>query len=166
MIDLTYRFLREDDFEDLHALASIWPVVRQLGSWPWPPSKAFTQSRCRPYRGEGFIWAMCDTDRLIGTLGVTGGIVGYNLHPDYHGQGIMTGAVADAIEQAFMTTKRDVLTASTWHDNAASAWVLAKQGFVHWQTRYTHARARGVPTLIHDHRLSRNTWQRLRSTDD
>ena len=123
----------------------------------------FTKSRCRPYKGAGFVWAICLHDRLIGTLGVTGGNLGYNLHPDHHGKGIISRATHHAVTQAFETLAHDTLTAGTWHDNAGSARVLRKLGFVHWQTRYTHARARNAPTLLHEHRLTRAAWDGLRT---
>ena len=104
MADLTYRDMRADDFADLHALVSYWSVTRQLGSWPWPAQTDFTKSRCRPCKGAGFVWAICLHDRLIGTLGVTGGNLGY-----------------------------------------------------------THARARNAPTLLYEHRLTRATWDGLRT---
>ena len=163
MADLSYRDLRPEDVDDVHAMASDWAVVRQLGSWPWPADKAFTLSRCQPYKGDGFVWGICDQDRVIGTLGVTRGTIGYNLHPAYHGQGIMSQVAGDAVAHAFATTSIDQIRGSTWYDNAGSARVLQKLGFVHWQTRFTHAKARNIPTLLHDHRLTRMTWQRLRT---
>ncbi len=158
MADLTYRSIRPGDFEDLHAIATQWSVVRQLGGWPWPPSADFTRGRSKPYEGEGFVWAICINDRLIGSIGVTGGDLGYMLNASHHGQGIMSEAARTAINHAFQTTDRDHLTASTWHDNPASYRVLQKLGFVHWQTRYIHAKARNIPTLVHQHRLTRTRW--------
>ena len=163
MTHLSYRDLREDDFAAMHALMSDWSVVRQLGGWPWPSDAAFTRSRCRPYDGDGFVWAICIDDRLVGTLGVTNGDLGYVLSPRHHGSGIMTRACRHAVAHAFATTDRTYLTGSTWWDNPASYAVLAKLGFQHWQTRYTHAKARGLPTLVHHQRLLRSDWDRLRS---
>ena len=38
---LSFRMLQPTDAPALHAIASHWEVVRQLGSWPWPPEPAF-----------------------------------------------------------------------------------------------------------------------------
>lgn len=166
MSELTYREIRTTDLPDLTALTSIWSVVRQLGSWPWPPEPDFIMARCKPYDDEGFVWAICQDDRLIGTVGVTKGDLGYNLLPDLHGQGIMSRAARIAVEHAFATQDGDVLTGSTWHDNHGSYRVLQKLGFEHWQTRYLHSKARGVPTLLHHQRLTRARWERLRRSPD
>lgn len=163
MLELTYRDIHPSDFDDLHAIACDWSVVRQLGGWPWPSSADFTRSRCKAYDGNGFVWAICINDRLIGSIGVTGGDLGYMLHPDYHGQGIASQAARSAITQAFVETDSDHLTASTWHDNAASYRVLQRLGFAHWQTRYMHAKARNRPTLVYHQRLTRTVWDRLRT---
>lgn len=155
MHDVTYRDLGKDDLPVLHEIGSHWHVVRQLGSWPWPPDPAFTLSRCRPYRGTGFVWAVCRNDRLIGTMAVTGGELGYMFAPDTHGQGIATVCARDAIAHAFANYSWPELRAVCWHDNRASARVLGKCGFVHWQTLYEQSKARRLPVLTHRFRLSR-----------
>lgn len=163
MSDLTYRAIAPDDFEAVHAIASHWSVVRQLGSWPWPPAPDFTRTRCTPYKGEGFVWAVCQDHQLIGTIGATEGIIGYMFAPAVHGQGIGTRVARDAIAKAFEVCDWSVLVASTWHDNPASAAVLRKCGFQHWQTHYERSVVRRIPTLLHQHRLTRTRWDRLRT---
>ncbi len=163
MVELKYRDIRPGDLTDLTEVASDWSVVRQLGGWPWPPEPEFTKSRCQPYDGDGFVWAICIDDKLYGTIGVTGGDLGYMLNPVVHGKGIATKATEAAVAHAYATQDRDVITGSTWYDNPASARVLGKLGFVHWQTRYVRSKARGFPVLVHHRKLTRETWQRLRS---
>ncbi len=163
MVDLTYRTMCAQDFEALHEIVSHWSVVRQLGRWPWPPDPAFTRSRCQPYQGAGFVWAVCAGTRLIGSIGATDGQIGYMYAPDVHGQGIATRVARDAISQAFVDYDWDHLHAPSWHDNPASAAVLRKCGFQHWQSHYEDSFARRVPTLLHQHRLTRRDWDRLRT---
>ncbi|SFS11130.1 GNAT family N-acetyltransferase [Yoonia litorea] len=163
MTSLTYRDIRDDDFDALHEMMTDWDVVRQLGGWPWPADPDFARSRCRPYEGDGFVWGIALNDRLIGTVGVTNGDMGYVLDPRHHGRGIISKAARDAVAHAFATTDRSHLTGSTWFDNQASYRVLQKLGFRHWQTRYIHAKARGRPTLVFNQRLERADWDRLRS---
>jgi RimJ/RimL family protein N-acetyltransferase len=164
MADLTYRNIRGGDFPELHHIASQWDVVRQLGGWPWPADPKFTKSRCKPFKGNGFVWAVCLNDKLCGSIGVTGGDVGYMFDPAVQGRGIASQALTTAINHAFKTDDHDMLTGSTWYDNRASYRVLQKMGFEHWATRYERAKARGLPTLVHYHRLTRITWDRLRTT--
>jgi RimJ/RimL family protein N-acetyltransferase len=160
--DLTYRSLNADDFVALHAMASEWSIVRQLGRWPWPAQAAFTRSRCKPFDGKGFVWAVCAEGRMIGTMAVTDGELGYMFATDVHGRGIATKAAQDAVTKAFADDEFPALQASVWEDNVASAAVLRKCGFCHWQTRYTQSPAR-LPTLVHQYRLTRDTWDRLRT---
>ncbi len=167
MVELSYRPLRPDDFDPLHAMVCQWSVTRQLGGWPWPADPAFTRSRCTAYNGShgpGFIWAICVNDRLIGTLGVTGGSVGYMLDPDWHGQGLGTKALRHGISHAFATQDLDVLTATTWHDNAVSRRLLLNHGFQHWRTGYEPAKARKLPVLSYAYRLTRRDWDRLNAS--
>lgn len=159
----TYRDIRPNDFDALSVLARDWSVVRQLGGWHWPYDPVQTRERSKPYNGDGFVWAICHDDVLIGCIGVTTGDLGYMLRPDKQGQGIMTRAAIRAIDTAFADTDRDHLTGSTWYDNPASAHLLARLGFVHWQSRYMRSKARGRPTMVHHRRLTRDAWQRLRT---
>lgn len=148
----TYRPPREDDYDGMWALATRWDVVRQLGGWRWPPDPAQIRLRCQPYAGDGFVWAICRDDRLIGTVGVIRGDLGYTLHPDHHRQGIMRRACRVAIDQA-VSDGATRITAATWADNDASHALLLGLGFTHWQTHYQKALARGVPTLSRRYRL-------------
>lgn len=164
MAEITYRPIRPTDFDDLHAIVSGWAVTRQLGSWPWPADPAFTRSRCVPYVGDGFVVAVCDADRLIGSLGVTDGRIGYMLSPDYHGQGIMSAAVGYALNRAFGELRLDVVRASTWIDNVASHGLLLRAGFVQYATHYGRSCARKRPALMRNYRLTRTVWHRLRNS--
>lgn len=163
MADLTYRAIHADDFEALHGIVSHWSVVRQLGGWPWPANPTFTRGRCKPYKGKGFVRGVCLDGQLIGNMAVTGGELGYMFAPDRHSKGIATQAAKDAITKAFTEYDWPALRAGCWHDNPASARVLAKCGFTHWQTRFERSKARGYPVTTFHYRLTRATWERLRT---
>ncbi|PJI91781.1 RimJ/RimL family protein N-acetyltransferase [Yoonia maricola] len=163
MVSLAYRPLNPNDFDAVHAIASDWSVVRQLGNWPWPPNEAFTMGRIAPYDGEGFVWAVFLAEKLIGTIGLSPKGLGYMYASGWSGRGIATKAAMDVIAFGFKTYDWTEVRASTWIDNPASAAVLRKCGFTHWQTHYEASLARGIPTLIQQHRLSRATWDRLRT---
>lgn len=164
MANLTYRDLCVDDFDAMHAIATQWSVVRQLGGWPWPANPEFTKSRCKPYGGNGFVWGICLDGTLVGSVAVTGKELGYMLHPDVAGRGIMGQATFDAMSHAMATTDHTYFDASYWHDNPASARVLAKLGFRPWQTRYEPSKARRIPLLCHHARLKRDDWHGLSKT--
>ena len=162
---LTYRPLAPSDAERLHQVVSEWSVVRQLGGWPWPPDPAFTAGRCRPYEGDGFVWAVLEDGRLVGTIGVTRyrqwADIGYMYDSTAAGRGIATRAARAAIDHAFDTADLTEIQGSTWHDNPASGRVLQKLGFRHWSTRFERAKARRMPTLSFNYRLSRRTWEAM-----
>ena len=102
--NLSYRPMSSSDASALNKIASDWSVVRQLGGWPWPASKAFIFGRCVPYAGDGgFFWAVCRDGALCGSIAVTSGHIGYMLDPAAQGQGVMTQAATDAIEAYFAT---------------------------------------------------------------
>ena len=162
MDNLVTRPFRPDDWRDLHAIASHWPSVRQMGSWPWPPQEDFTKSRSKPYEGDGFVWALEQGGRVVGSMAVTGEELGYMIHPDAAGQGLATRIGRRAVDRAFGDLGRTRLVASVWHDNPASYSVLSKLGFVHWQTAFVRGAVR-YPTPTYLFRLTRARWSALRA---
>ena len=158
----TYRTVAPRDFGDLFAIASDWQTVRQLGGWKWPPDAEQIRDRSRAYEGDGFVWAICRDDRLIGTIGIIRGDLGYVLSPAFHRQGIVGRAAREAVALAFERERQETLTASTWHDNPASDRLLRSLGFRHWQTHYTESVARGGQHLLRRYRLTRADWLRLK----
>lgn len=161
MADLTYHPLAPEDYEPMMAMASDWDVVRQLGRWTWPADPEQVRFYCAPYDGDGAIWTIKEDGVFAGRVGVTAGSLGYTLPKSAHGRGIATRASRFAINQAFDLFELDHIDATTWHDNPASAHVLDKLGFVHWQTYYQRSVARGYPVLVYQLRLTRDDWDRL-----
>lgn len=159
---LTLRPIAHTDTDAMHAIVSLWPVARQLGSWPWLADRDFTQSRTKPFDGMGDIWAITRQSHLIGTIGINdspqGPGIGYMLHPDHHGGGIMTEAATAAITHAFATYDWPQIQASTWHDNTPSQNLLLKLGFTYTTTNTQPARARNHDTACHHYRLPRTAW--------
>ena len=152
---LRFAPLRPSEAEALHEIVSIWQVCRQLGSWPWPPDLEFTRARCAPFTGEGFIRGIWREGRLLGTIGVSEGNLGYQLHPDVQGQGIGTLAARAAVAGAWRTSARAEIKASVWHDNPASHAILTRLGFRLVETRLQPSLARGEETLCHHLCLAR-----------
>ncbi|MFV8379643.1 GNAT family N-acetyltransferase [Flavobacterium sp. LB3R33] len=88
---------------------------------------------------EGINWAITlkDNSKLIGIIGHYRikpehyrAEIGYMLLPEYHGKGIVSEAVKEAIKYGFQVMKLHSLEAIIDPDNHASAKVLEKNGFV------------------------------------
>ncbi|WP_386682036.1 GNAT family N-acetyltransferase [Loktanella sp. R86503] len=164
MINLTLRPLALGDTDDLHVIAGQWAVVRQLGGWPWPANRAFTATRSVPYAGQGFVWGIETDGKIIGSVAVTRGELGYMIHQDYWRRGIGRTVVAAALDHAFDHDDCPVINASVWADNVGSARLLQSFGFTHWHSRFEQAIARGYPVMSHYYRLTRAARDGLRNT--
>ena len=88
---------------------------------------------------EGINWAITlkDNPKLIGVIGHYRikpenyrAELGYMLLPEYHGKGIVSEAVKEAVKYGFQVMKLNSLEAIIDPDNYASAKVLEKNGFV------------------------------------
>lgn len=155
---LTYRAMQATDLEALHKLVSKWEVVRQLGSFPWPSERAFTQLRAQPYGGDGFAWGIFLDGALIGTVAVTKGELGYMLDPGCHRRGFGYEACQTALTRAFGQLPLTEVTAGVWADNDASLGLLAKLGFKVSRDTLDHSIARGVKAAGFALCLRRADW--------
>jgi RimJ/RimL family protein N-acetyltransferase len=163
---LSFRPVEAGDLKALTALVSDWAVVRNLGSWPWPPEPDFTASRARPYAAEGFVWAIVRDGAMVGTVSVTGpeAELGYMLRPDLQGQGIGGLAARAAVAHAFATRETDRIKADIWADNVASGRLLARMGFVRVVEEMEMSKARSVMTASEKWVLTRDIWECLEDT--
>lgn len=101
----------------------------------------------RDARGEGFDWAITEHDQLIGHVnlgGLTGlddtaATLGYAMHPDSRGRGVMTDALKLVAEWAFRPVEegglgKRRLSMRTAGSNMASRYAAERAGFVHVAT--------------------------------
>lgn len=88
---------------------------------------------------EGIVWAISlpDEPRMIGTIGYYRSQpqnhrseIGYELHPDYWGQGIMSEAMRAALDYGFNQMQLHSIEADTDPANVRSARILERHGFV------------------------------------
>lgn len=157
---LTYRSLYPTDAAALHEVVRHWDVTRQLGpSWPWPADPARTAVRAKPFAGVGFAFGVFQADALIGTVAVTGGELGYSLHPDHHRQGLMFEAAQTALARAFGEMALPQVAAAVWADNAASLGLLHKLGFKITGEHTGTTPARPDPTPGFDLILTAADWR-------
>lgn len=130
-------------------------------------AEAFIESRQENRAtGEGVQWAITDagSDELIGCVSVFGmndridntvGEIGYWLHPEARGRGVMTTAVGLVVEHAFKPVAegglgRRRLTLFAAEGNTASAHVAEANGFTHVGTdRAAGPRRDGTYSDVH-----------------
>lgn len=138
------------DVDAVHALASEYSVIRNTGSWVWPPDREFTASRCQPIppdQGLGGV-VLCD-QTIVGMASVFGeGELGYMLSRDYWGQGYATEICRALIDLTFAKDLWRRLSACVFEDNPGSARVLLKLGFSEGPacTSICTARGKELPT--------------------
>ncbi|HET6293183.1 MAG TPA: GNAT family N-acetyltransferase [Kribbella sp.] len=147
---LRLRAMRSTDAKRVMEACNDGRTQYWLAGMPSPyqltDAEAFIESRLENLAsGEGVSWAIADpvTDELLGNVSVfdlrsridrTSGEVGYWLHPEARGRGVMTTAVRLVIPQAFkpieeggLGRRRLMLFAAD--GNSASAHVAEANGF-------------------------------------
>lgn len=127
---LTLRRARPDDLDQLHALVSDFDVVGTTGTWPWPPDRAFTATRCAPGdAATGLSGPMFLGDRMIGSMACHDGDLGYLIARPFWGQGYASEMARALVAHVFATYDWCELRAYVYDANPASARVLQKLGF-------------------------------------
>lgn len=131
---LTLREGREDDLQPLH---DIFSDDRAMRYWDRPPHEDIDQTmrflthfmRKDPDNREEYI--LEHNGRCIGKAGMWRRFeIGYILHPDYWGQGLITEALEAIVPQIFARfPETNELTAELDPRNIGSIRVLEKLGF-------------------------------------
>jgi ribosomal-protein-alanine N-acetyltransferase len=89
--------------------------------------------------GNNISWGirLKENNKLIGSIGYyriqwsnLRGEIGYILHPDYHGKGIMTEAMKEIIHFGFQTMKFHTIEAVLDPENKPSENILIRNGFI------------------------------------
>ncbi len=132
---LLLRPARPEDLDAFHRLVSDFAVVRQTASWPWPPDRAFTASRCQPVPpGDGMVGLVFLPGKtgpeLIGSMGAFRGGLGYMFARAHWGRGYATEIGRALIAHVWAHYPWDEITATVLEGNPASVRVLEKLGFV------------------------------------
>lgn len=104
--------------------------------------------------GQAFFWVIVDrtTAAFAGTICIWNldtvqqlAHLGYELHPDFQGKGIMSEAMKPVLEFAFRTLQLQRLEAWPEPENAASVKLLQRNGFT-----YDEAATRNIPAGINE----------------
>lgn len=164
---LLLRPYRPSDAAALCDIVSHWQVVRQLGSWPWPPNPEVTSARAKPFEGSGDVWVITQDQRMIGSIGITLApegppdaipTIGYMMHPAAQARGLMTEAARAALSDAFTRHNWPRIDATCWADNSASQHLLQKLGFHKTGTSSSFSAARNAQTDEITYSLTKTNW--------
>jgi ribosomal-protein-alanine N-acetyltransferase len=141
---LVLREMRLDDAEAYFTIRSNAEVLRYFGS---EPHQSVDETRAYIRRVQAWYaqrdslrWALtrAGDDRLVGTCclfhfddGYHRAEIGYDLHPDFWGQGIMTEGVAAILTYAFTVMGLHRIEANIDIANERSKGLLLKLGFTY-----------------------------------
>ena len=149
-----------DNLDDVFAYASIEGLGQMAG---WLPHKSIEESRTILdlfIRGQKtFAVVLKETGKVIGSLGIEepdpdpeidklGREIGYALHKDYWGRGLMPEAVRAVISWCFNTLGYDFLTCSHFDWNMQSKRVIEKCGFRYFSTTRSETRYETVENSL------------------
>ena len=139
---LLLRRVVKSDVDEIFFLRSNEEIMkyipRPILKTPQDALKHITTIDATMNNNEGINWAITlkNSSKLIGIIGHYRiqpqnyrAEVGYILHPDYHGKGIVPEALKKVLEYGFMEMKLHSIEAVIAPDNAASEKVLLKSGF-------------------------------------
>lgn len=160
---LTLRAAAPKDVTAFQAMMSI-PDVTRFSNWPDAPSKAQVERSLRWMfklhgSGKGCAWIVeiSGSKALAGAIRFNSfekkwrcGTIGYELHPDYWGKGLMTEAVQAVVACGHQTFRLNRIDAWTLPGNNASDRVLEKSGFQYEGTQRQKAWFKGA---FHDFRM-------------
>ena len=141
---LTLRAATAKDLPAFQALLSI-PEVTRFSNWPDAAAGRQVERALRWMAkihgsGKGCAWIIEDrkSGRLAGAIRFNSfekkwrcGEIGYELHPEFWGKGLMTEAVRAVVGCGHETFRLNRIDAWTLPGNAASDRVLEKAGFRH-----------------------------------
>ncbi len=170
---LFLRPLWPEDTDSLAARLGLECVVRNLGTAPWPYTRAHAEAKIAedfdawPHKVSLAIFMRTDAGpQHVGGIGFGKSTVreretelGYWIAPAYWGLGIAVEAGRAVLEHAFMAWRHERICAGHYLDNPASGKVLRKLGFqpTGERTRYfSIARGHHVDCIEYD--LRRADW--------
>ena len=148
-----------DDLDDMHTLFSDYEVVKWTSSWPFPPDRDFTASRFLAMDPDtGFAGPMLLDGRIIGSMGIVKGEMGFCIVRSYWGRGFASEMGAAVVARFFLDVDAERVNASVWVGNDASARVLDKLGFAQVGNSTQACVSRGKDMASLDYELCRADW--------
>lgn len=140
---LSLRRMSLEDCNEIFFLRTDESVLRYTGI-----TKAETMDDVRKYiekvndgidRNEAVMWALCliNTSRLLGTICLwnfspdrSTAEIGYVLHPDFQGMGLMHEAVVKVIDYGFRILQLTSIDADVVPNNSRSIKLSERNGFI------------------------------------
>lgn len=170
---LLLRKLSIDDAPMVYFLRSDERVIKHLCREPAPSIQAareFIQLiQSVGDKGESILWAMALKNKpgeLIGTICLWNlqpenfrGEIGYVLHPDHWGKGIMKEAIDEVLNYGFKVMKLHSVEARLNAENISSTRLLEKAGFVKegWLREDVYYKDRFLDTFIYSKLVNQHT---------
>ncbi len=156
---LIIRPLEERDAADFARL-TVPEVTRMLSNLKTGMTEAealadFSRRRWRGYLR--FTLAIESDGRMIGTVGVGAGDVGYFLAPSHWGRGLMTEALSAVVPAIFERFPIRKIEAGHFEDNPASGAILRKLGFEQTGREMATSLARLEPAPLITYAVTRET---------
>lgn len=166
---LILRAFRPEDGPRIRELAGVWDVAKMLVSLPHPYPEGVAETWIATHdkgrrAGSDYPFAVTRDGDLVGCVALEkrGGVdmleIGYWLGLPYWGKGYATEAAQAAVDFAFGWLGADRLRAHHMLENAASARVLRKLGFVAVGQDQSHSRSRGTTVDTIDLILKREDY--------
>jgi ribosomal-protein-alanine N-acetyltransferase len=140
---LFLRRISDQDVHEIFALRSDKEVMKYI---PRPLAKSIEDALAhialideKIEKNEGINWAITlkEDPKLIGIIGHYRikpehfrAEIGYMLHPEYHGQGIISEAIEEVVNYGFKVMKLHSIEAIIDPENFGSAKALQKNGFI------------------------------------
>ena len=165
---LILRPWTREDLEDFYAYSSIEGLGQMAG---WIPSKSMEESSVILdifiREKKTFAIELKASGRVIGSLGIEepdpdpekemlGREIGYALHKDHWGQGLIPEAVKAVISWCFDTPHYDFLTCSHFDWNHQSKRVIEKCGFRYFSTTRSETQYKTMENSVNYIRYKEN----------
>lgn len=156
---LILRALEPSDAQRIAALAGVWEVASMTGRIPYPYSEVAAQQWVKGFAAGEVVFGIEHERELIGVCGFTpsgdgNAELGYWIGKDYWGQGFATEAADALMRYGFAKCGIKRFVCKHLSDNAASARVIAKLGFIFagLDTGWCEARQMDMPVLTYHRR--------------
>lgn len=168
---LTLRPFLDTDAEDVYAYAKDPRVGPVAG---WPPHASLEESRdiIRTVFAAPNVFAVVEREsgRVIGSAGFVGRHrtelpgpdeeLGYALHPDFWGRGLMTEAAQALVAWGFDTLGLNTIWCNHYDGNQRSRRVIEKCGFQYQFSQEEEVELMKERRLTHFYALSRSDWEK------
>lgn len=156
---LTLRHIAPDDYDAVFAMNQIYDLVKNTGSWAFPPDPDQIRDLCNHTDIKSGVRGVIVRDKtVIGQAGLINGMLYYTLHPDHWGNGYATEIARPLLSYGFHHYAWDVIFSGVFVDNPASVRVMEKLGMRETLPDRWYSRARGAAVDSRNFVMTRLEW--------